>query len=244
MQAEQAQAEHLLLVDEVADVRAREAPARGAGAVLVERRAVAGEARVAEVQSAVPRERATRAAVRVGRTQSNMSTPRANTREDALRVADAHEVARPVGGQQRRRPGDGRTSPRAPRRPRARRSRCRRSRARRSPRRAAAQLHVDAALHDPEEELARRAPARRAGGRPMPSSAAPRHDPRAATSPGGHSSRHIAMSRAERRLDRAGQLRREARLARRRRPSGRSRRRRRPRAACRGARRPGSRRSR
>ena len=48
-------------------------------------------------------------AVRVGRTQSNMSTPRSITSRIALRVADAHEVARPVLGQQRRAP---RRSPR------------------------------------------------------------------------------------------------------------------------------------
>ena len=37
---------------------------------------------------------------RVGSTQSNMSMPAPITRQDALGVADAHEVARPRGGQQ------------------------------------------------------------------------------------------------------------------------------------------------
>ena len=80
MQAEQAQAEELLLVDEVADVRAGEAGARGAGAVLVERpsdraakRALRRLSRPSQVSAEPVR------AVRVGRTQSNMSTPRSIT---------------------------------------------------------------------------------------------------------------------------------------------------------------------
>ena len=55
MQAEQAKPEDLLLVDEMADVRAREAPACGAVAALLERPRVAREAGVAEVQAAVAR---------------------------------------------------------------------------------------------------------------------------------------------------------------------------------------------
>ena len=80
MQTEEPQAEQLLLVDEVADVGARETLARGARAVLVQRARVAGEAGVPEVQPALPRQRALPVrAVRVGSTQSNMSTPRAIT---------------------------------------------------------------------------------------------------------------------------------------------------------------------
>ena len=66
MQAEQPQPEDFLLVDEVADVRPAEPGAGRARAAVVEGALVAGEAGVAEVE-------------RVGRTQSNMSTPRAIT---------------------------------------------------------------------------------------------------------------------------------------------------------------------
>ena len=52
MQAEEAQAEQLLLVDEVADVGAREARAGRAAAALLERPRVAREAGVAEVEPA------------------------------------------------------------------------------------------------------------------------------------------------------------------------------------------------
>src|SRR5579864_7106368 len=55
MQAEESQAENLLLVDEMADVRARELRARRAAAIGVERPRVAGKARVAEVEAALPR---------------------------------------------------------------------------------------------------------------------------------------------------------------------------------------------
>ena len=55
MQAEQPQAEHLLLVDEVADVRAREARARRAVAALLERPRIAGEAGVAQVEPSLAR---------------------------------------------------------------------------------------------------------------------------------------------------------------------------------------------
>ena len=55
MQGEQAEPEDLLLVDEVADIGAREAGARGTAAVLVERPLVAAKPGVPEVQAAVAR---------------------------------------------------------------------------------------------------------------------------------------------------------------------------------------------
>ena len=144
--------------------------------------------------------------------------------EDALRVADAHEVARPLGRQQRRGPGRRRRTSRrsvlADRR--ARRARSRRSRA---PQISAierrAQLAVGAALGDPEDELAGRARRPRAGARPSAScartassSSRARHARRRAAS------RHIAMSEPSCAWIARGELRREARRRRRRRPSG------------------------
>src|SRR5919106_4766615 len=88
----------------MAQVRAREAGARRAGAVLVERPRIAGEARVAEVEAAGPGERGARP--RRARRQDAVEHVDAalDDSEDALRVADAHEVAGTVGGQERSRP--------------------------------------------------------------------------------------------------------------------------------------------
>ena len=97
MQAEQAETEDLLLVDEVADVRAREpacTPGRRSGSSSGRgsraKRALRRFSRPSHV-SALPVR-----AVRVGSTQSNMSTPARDHLDHAFRVADAHEVARPV----------------------------------------------------------------------------------------------------------------------------------------------------
>src|SRR5579864_6576918 len=56
MQAQEPQAEDLLLVDEMADVGARELRACRARAALVQRPRVSGEARVAKVEPTLPRE--------------------------------------------------------------------------------------------------------------------------------------------------------------------------------------------
>ena len=160
-----------------------------------------------------------------------MSIPRAITREDALRVADAHEVARPVRRQERRRPA-GRLEHllAAPRRPRARRARSRRSRARTSSaierRRSSGSAR---ALRDPEDELPRR-PRRVRRCRAAQSSCGgpPPRAPRAERPPAGRcrgTSR--CRSRALRWISRDA-LGREARRRCRRRPSGTSRPRRRP----------------
>ena len=102
---------------------------------------------------------------RVCITQSNWSTPSADGLDQRRRVADAHQVAGPVGGQVRRAP---RRAPAASRPgsrpPRARRCRSRRSRARRCGAALSARSAVvDAALHDAEQRLVRRG-----GGRPGP----------------------------------------------------------------------------
>src|SRR4051795_9747741 len=62
MQRQKAQPEQLVLVDEVADVRAGEARAGWAAAGVVERRGIAREARVLEVQASLPGQRRSRAA--------------------------------------------------------------------------------------------------------------------------------------------------------------------------------------
>ena len=70
-------------------------------------------------------------ALRVGITQSNMSTPGADRRPDVLGRAHAHQVARRVGRHLRRRPRRSpRASPRAPRRRRGRPAPARRTAAR------------------------------------------------------------------------------------------------------------------
>ena len=114
--------------------------------------------------------------------------------EDALGVADAHEVARLVRGEERRRLGD-RLEHRVARLPHA------------EPAervavevelddlrdRAAAELRVGRALGDPEEELAVGARRLRAGASPRASSVAPPRRGRRFR-PGAQTSRHIAMS--------------------------------------------------
>ncbi len=106
MQAEQPQAEQLLLVDQMADVRAREPGAGRAAAALVERERVAGEAGVPEVEPARGGERRP-GPPHPGR-QHAVEHVHATLDhgEDPLRVADPHEVARPVGREERRRPLD------------------------------------------------------------------------------------------------------------------------------------------
>src|SRR5919106_3566375 len=142
----------------MAQVRAREAGARRAGAVLVERPRIAGEARVAEVEAAGPGERGARP--RRARRQDAVEHVDAalDDAEDALRVADPHEVARAVGRQERRRPADGVEHLRARLADGQAAERVaveaeRRDLLDRPP----AELRVDPALGDAEEELPRRA---------------------------------------------------------------------------------------
>src|SRR4051794_29451038 len=92
MQAEQPEAENLLLIDEMADVRAAEARARRAAAMLVEWAWIARELRVAEIEPSLPRQRA--AGARRARRQNAVEHVDAarDHLDHALRVADAHEV--------------------------------------------------------------------------------------------------------------------------------------------------------
>src|SRR5579859_1861726 len=101
MQAQQPQAENLLLVDEMADVRARELCARRAPAVGVERALVARETRVPEIEPSLPRQRA--AGARRPRRQHAVEHVDAarDDLEHALRIADAHEVPRLLSRQER-----------------------------------------------------------------------------------------------------------------------------------------------
>src|SRR6188472_3986763 len=158
MQAEQAKTENLLLVEEVAHVRAREPRAGRAAAALLERPPVARELAGLDVQLALPGERA--AGPRVPRRQDAVEhvDPALDHLEDADGVADPHEVARPVAWEQ-------------PGRPRRRVEHLLAGLADRQPAErvaveaelgdlldaAAAELGVGAALRDAEHELARAA---------------------------------------------------------------------------------------
>src|SRR5437867_2523581 len=94
MQTEQPQPEDFLLRDEMADVRAAEPRARRAGAPFLERPLVARETGIAEIEPALPRERAP-GARGAGREDAVEHVDAARDDLDhALRVADAHEVAR------------------------------------------------------------------------------------------------------------------------------------------------------
>src|SRR5258708_6209407 len=107
MQAEQPQAEELLLVDQVAQVGAREARARGARAALVEWARIAGKAGIPKVEPALPGQSG--AGARGASRQHTVEhvDPALDHLEDAFRVADSHEVARLAGGQARSGPADG-----------------------------------------------------------------------------------------------------------------------------------------
>src|SRR5919204_1183024 len=101
------QAEQLLLVQQMTEVGPAEAAASRAPAAVVERARVTGEARVLEVEAALPRERGTRAPQARGQHAIEHVDPALDHLEDAGGIADAHEVARLVDGEERRRPGDG-----------------------------------------------------------------------------------------------------------------------------------------
>ena len=98
---QQARPERLAALEEVMQVRAAEVRAGRAAAGRVERHV--GDARSApRVMRTRPVEvNAVPCQARwVGRTQSNMSTPRQHRLQQIGRRADAHQVARPIRGQQ------------------------------------------------------------------------------------------------------------------------------------------------
>ena len=163
-------------------------------AALVERRLVAGEAGVLEVEAAGRGERRPRAAHPRRQDAVEHVDAALDHFEDAFWIADAHEVARLVRGEERRRLRD-RLEHRVARLPHA------------EPAervavevelddlrdRAPAELRVGRALGDPEEELALGARAPAAGASPRSSSGGP--PPRVSPLPAGaQTSRHIAMS--------------------------------------------------
>src|SRR5438067_7132463 len=106
MQAQEAQPQELVLVDEVAQVRAREALAGRARTAFVQRARIAGETGVPEVEASLPRERRARAGgARREHAVEHVDAPLDHL-EDALGVANAHEVARLAGREERSGPGD------------------------------------------------------------------------------------------------------------------------------------------
>src|SRR6187397_3243930 len=158
MQAQEPQAQQLLLVDQVANVGAGEARAGGARAALLERPRIAGEASVAQVQPAGRGQRGARTGGAGREDAVEHVDPGPDHAQDPLRVADTHEVARLRRWKERRRPG-GRLEHLLP-------ALADREAAERMPveaerrdllDRAAAQLRVGGALRDPEEQLAGRA---------------------------------------------------------------------------------------
>ena len=106
MQAEEPQPQQFVLVDQMPDVRAREPRAGRAVAAVFQRAGVAGVARVAEVDPPAGGQRRSRP--RRSRRQHAVEhvDPARDHLQDPFRIADAHEVARLVGRQQRRRPAD------------------------------------------------------------------------------------------------------------------------------------------
>src|SRR5262249_57445612 len=96
MEGQQAGAEELLLVHEVPKVRAREPGACRARAAIVERRVVAGKAGVAEVEPSLPGEHGAGSGGARRQDAVEHVDPALDHLEDALGVADAHEVAGPA----------------------------------------------------------------------------------------------------------------------------------------------------
>ena len=158
MQGQEPQPEQLVLVHEMTQVGAREALARRAGAILVERPLVPREPCVLEVEPSRARER------RPGAPQPRRPDAVEDVDaaldhvEDARGIADAHEVARLVHRQQRRSPGRGleHLSPLLPDGEAPERVAVE-VELRELGDRPAAQLVVGVALRDPEHELAGRA---------------------------------------------------------------------------------------
>src|SRR5690242_7878341 len=96
MQREKTKTEDVLLVDEVADIRAGESGARGAATIVLQRTGIPGVASVADVHPAESRQ--SRAGPRhPGREHAVEHVDSAgDDAEDSLHVTEAHEVARPV----------------------------------------------------------------------------------------------------------------------------------------------------
>src|SRR6266545_8165783 len=101
------QAEELLLVDEMAQVRPAEAAARRTGAIRVQRLRVAGKTRVFQIQASLPGERRAGPAEASGQHAVEHVDSTGDDLQNACRIPDPHEVARPVGRQERCRPRDG-----------------------------------------------------------------------------------------------------------------------------------------
>src|SRR5215217_1058503 len=91
------QAEELLLVDQMAQVRTAEAATRRTGAILVQRLRLAREPRVSQVQAPLPGERRPRPAEASGQHTVEHVNSAGDDLENACRIPDAHEVAGPVG---------------------------------------------------------------------------------------------------------------------------------------------------
>src|SRR3954469_3091837 len=99
MQAQEPDAEDLLLVHEMADVGAAELPAGGAAAMLVERAGVALEPGVPEIEPPLPRQRASRPSrARRQHAVEHVDAFRDDL-DDAFGITDPHEVARLAGRQ-------------------------------------------------------------------------------------------------------------------------------------------------
>src|SRR5215204_1441305 len=100
MQGEQPDAEDFLLVDEMADVRAREPRAGRAGTIRLQWALIARKPRVAQVEAPLARQRGSGA--RRSRREHAVEHVHAalDHLEDALRIADAHEIARLAFGEE------------------------------------------------------------------------------------------------------------------------------------------------
>ena len=107
MQAQEPQPENLVLRDEVPNVRAREPGAGGTSASVLERPRVAGEAGVPEADPPARDERGARTRGAGWQHAIEQVDAPPDDLEDALGVADAHEIARLVLREQRRGPPDG-----------------------------------------------------------------------------------------------------------------------------------------
>ena len=203
-------------------MNARENPRAGrAAAAFLERSRIAGEPGVAQVEPAARGER--RAGARGASRQHAVEhvDPARDHLEDALRIAEPHEVPRPVGGKQRRRPGDRVEhlgSALADREP------AERVAVERQPDdlldRASAQLAVDATLRDPEAQLPVRPRRARPGARPRAACGGPPPRARAATRPRAGRCRGTSRCRSRARAGSPPRPRASGAPARRRRRSG------------------------
>src|SRR3954453_20198114 len=100
MQAEQPQPENLLLVHEMADVGPAEAGTGGARAAVLQRTLVPGEAGIGQIEPALARQGAACARGAGGQDAVEHVDAARDDLYHALRVADPHEVARLLPGQE------------------------------------------------------------------------------------------------------------------------------------------------